>query len=554
MARVAAIGLWCCWVVGAQQEATPTFRSSANLVLVPVVVRDGQGRPVGNLTKDDFRLLDSGRAREIEGFTAVDRGAPAIKPRSAEEPAGGQTAAASEPAAIDPATRRYLIYLFDDIHIRFVDMARVRDAAMRHFRSNLAPGDRAAVFTFSGKPALDFTEDRDKLEGTVQDLRWRPQTGGGEFQCPDVSYYLADLVINKNDSEALGGLITHTAECSHAPPGMVKEIALSAAYRRLILGQMDTQVALGTIRRAIRRLAGMPGQRVIVLASPGFFAQTAEARKAMAEVLDLAARSNVIVNGLSARGVIMAPEEEDVTRKAGGARRTPAGQTLPGSTWMRYRRESGRADGDVMKDLADGTGGTFYRNNNDLGLGLERLTAAPRFSYVLGFSAGELKTDASFHAVKVQLPGKKGFTIEARRGYYALPAAAAGGWATAEVQDSLFSKDQIMGIPVDLLTSYSRAADSDSAMALIAAKIDASAAHFAGNRGTLGVIVGLFDADGAYIAGTAETVKVELADGKSTVTLRWNFEVKPGSYGVRLVVREPESKATTAVNRSLVVR
>jgi hypothetical protein len=36
----------------------------------------------------------------------------------------------------------------------------------------------------------------------------------------------------------------------------------------------------------------------------------------------------------------------------------------------RYRSESMEADADVMGELSDGSGGTFYHNNNDLEGGL----------------------------------------------------------------------------------------------------------------------------------------------------------------------------------------
>jgi hypothetical protein len=35
------------------------------------------------------------------------------------------------------------------------------------------------------------------------------------------------------------------------------------------------------------------------------------------------------------------------------------------------------------------------------------------------------------------------------------------------------------------------------------------------------------------------------------VTLHWEFDVKPGTYAVRLVVREPESNTMTALNRTV---
>ena len=40
----------------APKEAPASFSSRTNLVVVPVVVRDHQGRAIGNLTKEDFQL------------------------------------------------------------------------------------------------------------------------------------------------------------------------------------------------------------------------------------------------------------------------------------------------------------------------------------------------------------------------------------------------------------------------------------------------------------------------------------------------------------------
>ena len=57
--------------------------------------------------------------------------------------------------------------------------------------------DRAAVYTFSGRTTLDFTADKGKLGDSVTKLRVEMDRGHGEIDaCPDVSYCLADLVVN----------------------------------------------------------------------------------------------------------------------------------------------------------------------------------------------------------------------------------------------------------------------------------------------------------------------------------------------------------------------
>ncbi len=56
------------------QQPVPTFRSSVSLVSVNAVVKDRRGRPVRNLQRDDFQILDNGAARPIVDFGFSDQG------------------------------------------------------------------------------------------------------------------------------------------------------------------------------------------------------------------------------------------------------------------------------------------------------------------------------------------------------------------------------------------------------------------------------------------------------------------------------------------------
>jgi VWFA-related protein len=541
-------------VFGQTPDNNPiTFQTKVNLVLVPVVVRDAHGHPVGNLTKDNFELFDKGKRQTIVSFSAVRRTG-----RSQEDKPATTTRAADSESALSPAAskkpERFLIYLFDDLNTTFADMAAVRAAAVRHFKGALPATDRAAIYTFSGRPNVEFTSDREKLEDAVSKLRWRPAFGHSGFQCPDINYYLADVILNKNDSQALQALTLHTAACAHVRDlELAKIIALSAANRELTIGAQDTRVAMMTIERAIRRLAVMPGQRLIVLASPGFFAQTREGIRDTAEVLNQAAKANVIISTLGARGVYIAEEEGDVTQRG-----------APSKLWVQQRYFNAAANSGVMAELAEGTGGTFFRKNNDLTAGFERVAAAPEFSYVLGFSPVALKTDGSFHSLKIRLPNEKGASIEARRGYYALKADPEEQAARSEIDDAVFSRGEINDIPVVLQTGYSKSnlPNAGDPKVLVVTKVDVRGLHFKKaeerSRDTLTVVSALFDPDGGYIMGSTKTVNLRLRDETlaqmaSGVTLRSEFEVKPGTYEVRVVVREAEGKAITTLNRTVTI-
>ena len=572
--------LFCCGLLFAQQNVPvegrrdpsgPIFRTGVNVVLVPVVARDRHGRAIGSLTERDFQILDNGKPQTISGFSLVKHEGPSprVSPPEASANLDGAGAhsetspAAPQSVEVRTPPARFFLYLFDDLNIRFEELARVRDAAGAHFKKSLSGADRAAIDTVSGRNALDFTTDREKLEDAVSRLRWVPVAGRGGMECPDVSYYMADLVITKADPLALDALTYHTALCAHVRPELARYIARAASERKLIMGKDDTRLTLAAVRRAILRLAGLRGERVIILASPGFFAGTTEANRTMAELLELAAKNNVIVHGLSVHGVIQAPEDEDVAGRVLVGRRAPPRASSPDQQWIRYRRETAQADEDVMKDLAEGTGGAFFRNNNDLWLGFTHLATVPEYSYVLAFSPGKPVPDGSFHRLKVRVPNDKGVTIEARRGYYALPRDSEPPDSTAELKDTFFSPAERNDIPVVLQTGYSKPNTADVVKVFVVARISVGSFSFEKvadrSRDAVDVVVALFDSNGTQVTHAAETERLSLDDdylrkSDPAITLRWEFpKIKPGDYVIRFLVRETKTGGTTIINRTLKV-
>ncbi|MBS1877206.1 MAG: VWA domain-containing protein [Acidobacteria bacterium] len=538
-------------------QTPPTFRGGTDLVLVPIVVRDRHGDAVGNLTQRDFRLYDNGKPQIITTFSALQHATPT----PASNGAAGSTTAGAQTVIAHPdgsRSQRNFVYIFDDLNIRFADLARLRTAAADFFTKHFSAGDRAAVYTLTGKHSLDFTTDRDKLETAVSQLRWGTVAAHGGMTCPDVSYYIADLVIDKADDLVLQALTDYTAQCAHVRPELARHLALSAAYQQTMLGREDTRRTLATLQLAVRQLSQLPGERVIVFSSPGFFAQTPQGIRGVARLLQLAAQNHVIIDGLSVRGVIVAEEEEDVARQVIIHRQGPPKASSPDQAWIRYRRESAEANGDVMRDLAAGTGGTFFRHNNDLRLGFQRLAAIPEFSYVLGFSPASLKLNGSFHKLKVVLPELKHVSVEARGGYYAVALSD-----HSDLAETVLASELRNDIPVVLQTGYSRPAQSSVVTVQIVARIGTEPLHFdetvSGSEDTVDVVVALFDKDGTCVTDRAESEHLRRNSGTvagkdNAVTLRWDLpSIQNGEYVVRFVVHEPKSGATTVINRTLTV-
>ena len=57
--------------VSAQSAQTPTFKSTTALLVVDVSVLDAQGRPVPNLTANDFQVKLDGQVRPVRTVTPL---------------------------------------------------------------------------------------------------------------------------------------------------------------------------------------------------------------------------------------------------------------------------------------------------------------------------------------------------------------------------------------------------------------------------------------------------------------------------------------------------
>ena len=525
-------------------QAPATFSSRVNLVSVPVVVRDSKGHAAANLRQEDFRLSDKGKQQEVIKFTIQRNGSPnANASASASVASEANTAAVSVPESTKTGLPdHYVAYIFDDIHMNFGDLARMRVATEQHFANSLKPNSRAAIFTTSGRVYLDFTADRDKLRGALEKIMPGPhavppsasneELGKHDSCPPDVSLYRADRVVNWADSLELAAAEAAAVACygqDPTPPTM----GLMASHQALDAGVEDTKNNLSSLEALIRRISTMPGVRSIVLVSSGFFI-TSELRLQEAALMDQAIRANVALNGIDARGLY--------------TKNTP----------------EANAQGDAMRELADGTGGTFFEHDNGFKEGLDQLATPPEVVYILGFSPQNLKLDGSYHALKVTLANAKGFAVQSRRGYWAPNHAAdKGEQAKEEIQEAVFSLDEVRDIPLDLTTEFFKTGDAGAELT-VESRLDLNGAKFRESGGrkadTLTVITGLFDQDGHYVKGIQRVIDLKLRDQtlerllSSGMAVEETFDLAPGRYVVRVVVRDSEGEAMAARNGTVDIR
>lgn len=395
-----------------KDQGTFKFETKINVVVVPVLVTDSHGHAIGTLKKEDFQVFDKDKLQTITGFTIQERASSApVNSLTAPAASSAPTTAPAPPPSAPVVPERSIIFLFDDLHLQTGDLALVQKAAAKMLAGSLTDTDYAAVLSTSGQVSSPLTRDRSKLTDAIARLHevrvYRPGR-----QCPDVSPYQADLILNRNDGAALEIAAQEAIQCANLDPRMrsvAETMARTSANQALALNDQGTRVVMRIAKIIVGKLAPIPGQHLLILVSPGFLGNTPEAVSDKSQLIDLAAQNNVTISALDARGLYVS--EFDASEPAAGGPQVMQAKS-------NYKRQSMSSDEDVMAELADGTGGSYFHNSNDLAGGFEKLTLAPEYLYLLEFSPHDTKQDGSYHKLKITVD-QAGLKLRGRHGYFA---------------------------------------------------------------------------------------------------------------------------------------
>jgi VWFA-related protein len=403
----------------AAQDSAAKIAVKVDSVLIPVLVRDKQGRALGNLKKEDFQLFDRGKKQTISGFSIQARAGIASDTKAdlKADPAVVSGSAPQPTRTPQAAPHRFVVFLFDDMHLNASELMQIQQAATRMIAASLAESDMAGVLSISGSNS-GLTQNREILKEAIAKLHEVNLYRHTVHECPDISYYEADLIQNKHDYAALETAMANAATCANlagSPPEVIRRMVEGAALRALAIGDQDVRVTLGFIRAVVHKMSSLSGERTLILVSPGFLTITQEAIAEKSEILDLAAQSDVTISALDARGLYSG--QIDASERGGSSARA-----LQSGSDSQYRRDSMRLNEDVMAELADGSGGTYFHNSNDLQGGFQQLVAAPEYVYLLELSLQNVKRDGAYHRVTVKVD-QDGVTLRAREGYFAPKAA-----------------------------------------------------------------------------------------------------------------------------------
>ena len=148
--------------------AAPTIKVTTRLVQVNVLVHDHSGRPIADLTKNDFEVTDQGKLQSIALFS-VDSAKPAAQGTAKQNVILPRNVATNRPERQADQPTSVTVLLFDMYNTRLTDQIYVRRQMIK-FLKQIRPEDRIAIYLLQERGFSvihDFTNNSESLTASL---------------------------------------------------------------------------------------------------------------------------------------------------------------------------------------------------------------------------------------------------------------------------------------------------------------------------------------------------------------------------------------------------
>jgi VWFA-related protein len=511
--------------------AAQTFEEKVTVAYVEVpvtVLRNGE--PVRHLTKEHFELRDDGTKRDIESFEVVDFAATETKPIS----------------PLNPSSRRNFLLLFDLSYSNPTTIARAQQAARSFIARSIGGRDLVSVgivdvdhgFRF----LTAFTTDRELLVAAVANPR--------NFKTNDPLQITAKntLEVAPVNSAGLGEKGTEGLE-------NIFDIARQADRLNESLSRTRVRREVDMLANIAGALQKLGGRKHVVLLSEGFDPRIVTGRGAGASV-EQEEENRYITSGEvwkvdSDKRYGSSEAMNNITRMAEVFRKSDV--ILHAVDIQGVRVQNDVRGGTTFNSnaglflLADSTGGTVFRNSNDITSEFDRLSRQHEVVYVLGFHA-PVTAPGKFHELKVKLVNVPGGRVQHRGGYYDPGGESTIERAlnTAEVIVNDIAQDQVRVAAV----AASFPTGGPKSQVPVVLEIDGAdvVAAAKGGVATADVFMYAFDDAGIVRDSLFQRVRLELDKvgdrlGSTGIRFYGTLHLPPGKYAVKNLVRIAETDA-----------
>src|SRR6185312_6481356 len=225
-----------------QSATAPVFHSESRLVVLDVLATDDHGKPVRDLTRDDFAVLEDGHAQQISQFEPH----VAADDRHATEMTGEYR---NVPAVVPNAVN---IVLLDMLNTPAHDQADARRHLLDFLR-HMPKGRQVALYTLDTRLHLiqNFTGDSDTLLAAVEKALMKPS-----------------VLDSESDRAADGEMVRLVA--ANAPAQLAQRIQDFLRNTETAKNDQRVGLTLQSLEQIAHSVAGVPGRKNLIWLSSGF--------------------------------------------------------------------------------------------------------------------------------------------------------------------------------------------------------------------------------------------------------------------------------------------
>ena len=419
------------------QPRTESFSAGATAILVDVVVRDRRGRPVVDLTADDFAVFEDAVRQKLGSFSVIERaGGIGIK-------VGRRVSAPSVPDSGSPAVetpaapdRPAIAIVFDAL--RPEALALAQKAALSYLP--MTGDSEARVGVFASEPGLRVLQPYTDELALVRRAVNRVTAVGTTKQDMEAErrQALNERIVSL---DALGLGRDSTAFSPEGGNPTAAQLLVEQQMTELEMRMLRTFESLDRDQRGfgtadallsvVQSLAMLPGRKTLVYLSEGLPASPAMQAR-LDSLVSAANRANVSVYTIDAAGLRAESTLTETRREvdAAGQERLRQSAASRDPTNGPMTRIVERTEDLIRLDphgglarLAGDTGGFLIRDTNDLGSAFRRIDEDNRFHYLLTYSPSNVEYDGKFRTIQVKVK-RDGAQVFARKGYLAVRPAA----------------------------------------------------------------------------------------------------------------------------------
>ncbi len=563
---VLALLVSCCVLLSAGAQTKPTekpvddqddvVKITTNLVQIDAVVTK-KGKPVTNLTAEDFEIYQDGKLQTITSFAYVPT-VPASSLSAPEKPEPDKTAGnKTEPNPGVPAgpiqresVRRTIAIVVDDLGMSAASMSLARGQVRKLINEKLYPDDLIAIIRTSGEIGAlqQFTTDREVLNRAVGQLRWNVCSRTG------VSTLTAEHMATRT------GLLYTGNTLMREPYGSACDPNSYANTRRAVHLVLDAMANLPGRKSLIMMSDDMP----ISISDTPFSGSDYSAvgqnvtsySSALRKIAEKAIRASVVIYAVDTQGL----EYTGITAKDAvydNGRGTPV---LVGILRSRSATLHRRSEGGHL--IAQQTGGFQTRYSNDY---FDRILREQTGYYLIGYRPNQETFNRKFHHISAKVK-QSGFTVRTRAGFLGVTEEDAARISpSVEDQTNLALLSPFAAKDLELnLTSFFTNGKADGSVVRSFIYLNAKNLTFEliNDRYQTSIELhgAIFGDNGAVVeqlklGATLNLRKDEYEQAlRDSLNLRLDLPVKkPGSYQVRIAVRDEVSAKIGSAGESVAV-